>query len=251
MRRTTRPSSRRTRTGLALSVLTALSVAALGACADSGAPDDGGSTRAAAPEKKAPDPAAELKSAVLTEGDVSGFKVRKPDQEYAFATSRDRIKVDKAACAPLAYAMNQFAPGTAEAEVTRVAAPGGKSVGSFTYITLAAYADGAAKSTLAEVTKAVGTCAGGFTAKSGGSSSAYDTIAREPGTAPSGTDGATAFRATTKYQGVTHTMRTRLVRHGDTLAVYFAVDGMAFTQGRPGDAGVAPAVVKAQGAKLK
>ncbi|MFF1377055.1 hypothetical protein [Streptomyces sp. NPDC058308] len=244
----------RIRTGLVASVLTVLSVSALSACSDSDASADGPGTTSKSPsaasEKKAPDPAADLNRAALTKSDVSGYRVSKPEQKYAFAKTRGEIKADKAACAPLAYAMNQFAPGSPQAELTRVASPGGKSVGAFTYVTLATYPDGAAKTTMAELTEAVGTCAGGFTAKAAKSSTLYDSVSSDGAPAQPGADQSTAFRATTKFNGTSHTVRTQVVRHGDTLAVYFAVDGMALAQGRSGDAKVAKAVVKAQSAKL-
>ncbi|MFJ2773627.1 hypothetical protein [Streptomyces sp. NPDC087300] len=245
----------RTRTAVAASVLALLSVAALGACSGSDASDDGSDAKSApstAPEKKTQDPAAELGEAALGKSEVSGYTVRKPDQKFAFAGSKDQVKVDKAACAPLAYAMNQFPLGTPKADLTRVASSGGKTVGAFTYVSLAAYGNGGgdAKAAFAGLTKAVGACGAGFTAKGGQSSTAYDSVAPETAPVPAGADESTAFKATTRYEGVTHTMRTQAVRHGDTLAVYFAVDGMALVEKRSGDAKVAAAVLKAQNAKL-
>lgn len=102
------------------------------------------------------------------------------------------------------------------------------------------------------MTKAVSTCAGGFTAKGDKASNVYESVASETtGTAPTpGADKSLAFRATTKYQGDTHTVRTQATLHGDTVAIYFAMDGAAFTQSRDGNGKVFSAVVKYQEKKL-
>jgi hypothetical protein len=80
----------------------------------------------------------------------------------------------------------------------------------------------------------------------------YESVTSETtGTAPTpGADESLAFGATTKYQGKTHTARTQATRHGDTIAIYFAVDGSAFTQSRAGNAKLFPAVVKPREKKL-
>ncbi|MGW2228053.1 hypothetical protein [Streptomyces formicae] len=247
---------KRTRlTQAAAPVLALLCAAALSGCggSDSGSGSDGAeggdkSGPSGAPEKTA-DPAADLDRAVLTKDEVKGYRIDKPSQKFVFAKSQGEIKLDKAACAPLAYAMNQVPLGSPKADVTRVAA-GAKGPGTFTYVTLTTYEKGAAKTALVELSKAVGACGGGFTAKAGKTSNPYTSVAAETAPTPSGADESVAFKATTEYQNVTHTLRTQAVRHGDTLAVYFAVDGVAFTQSRAGNAKIATAVVDAQSAKL-
>ncbi|MFE0175271.1 hypothetical protein ACFWZ2_23420 [Streptomyces sp. NPDC059002] len=244
---------KRNRTAVAVPLLALLAAAALSGCggsdSDSGSSDDsaGNKPKASAPE--AVEPAAKLDDVALAKDEVKGFTVKKPDQEYAFAKSRDEIKVGKAGCAPLAYATNQFPLGSPESDLTRVAT-GAKGPGAFTYVTLATYAKGGAKTALAEFSKAVGSCGGGFTAKAGGNTSTYTSVTAESAAKPAGADESVAFKATTEYQDLTHTVRGQAVRHGETLALYFAVDGLAFTQSRPGDAKVATAVVDAQSAKL-
>ncbi|MFK4067615.1 hypothetical protein [Streptomyces sp. NPDC029674] len=200
------------------------------------------------PDKPA-DPVAELRRAALAKSEVKGFTVKKPDQEYAFATSQDEVKLDKAVCAPLAYATNQLPLGTPKADLVRLAT-GAKGPGDFTYITLATYSNGEAKTTLAGLSKAIRSCGSGFAAKANGNTGSYASVITESAPTPRGADESVAFRVTTEYKGVTHTMRARAARHGDTLALYYAVDGMAFTQARPGNAKVGEAVVEAQSAKL-
>ncbi|QEU92556.1 hypothetical protein [Streptomyces kanamyceticus] len=238
-------------------VLALLCAAALTACggSDSGSDSSDGSKDSAdksgtsdAPEKAA-DPAADLDRAVLAKDEVKGYRIDKPAQEFVFAKSKGEIKLDKADCAPLAYAMNQLPLGTPKADAIRVAA-GAKGPGAFTYVTLATYEKGAAKTALAELSKAVSACGGGFTAKAGKTTNPYSSIAAETAPAPAGADESFAFKATQKYQNNTHTLRAQAARHGDTIALYFAVDGLAFTQSRPGDAKIATAVVNAQSAKL-
>lgn len=246
---------KRTRTALAAPALALASLMVLSACgdsesdsssADSAAGKSGESAKA--PEKTA-DPAAELRRAALTADEFKGFTVKKPDAKYAFATSQDQMKVDRSVCAPLAYATNQLPLGTPKADLVRLAT-GAKGPGDFTYVTLATYGSGEAKTTLADLSKAVRSCGAGFSAEAKGNKGAYSSITAETAAEPSGADESLAFRVTTKLEGITHTMRAQVARHGDTIAIYYAVDGMAFTQARPGNAKVGKAVVEAQSAKL-
>ncbi|MEU6819060.1 hypothetical protein ABZ921_00425 [Streptomyces atriruber] len=244
---------KRTRTALAAPALALASLMVLSACGDS---DSSSSDSAAgkseesakAPEKTA-DPAAELRRAALTANEVKGFAVKKPDAKYAFATSQDQMKVDKPVCTPLAYATNQLPLGAPKADLVRLAT-GAKGPGDFTYVTLATYGSGEAKTTLAELSKSIRSCGAGFSAEAKGNKGGFSSIAAETAPEPSGADESLAFRVTTKIEGITHTMRAQVARHGDTIAIYYAVDGMAFTQDRPGNAKVGEAVVAAQSAKL-
>ncbi|MEU5894666.1 MULTISPECIES: hypothetical protein [Streptomyces] len=249
---------KRTRTALAAPALALVSALTLSACGDSDSSSSssedtsassGTSEESAKSPEKPVDPAAELRRAALTENDVKGFTVKKPDKKYAFAASQDQMKVDKAACAPVAYATNQLPLGTPQADLIRLAT-GAKGPGDFTYVTLATYGDGEAKTTLADLAEAVRSCGTGFSAKAGRNTGSYSSITAETAPEPNGADESLAFKVTTKYEGMTHTMRAQAARHGDTIALYYAVDGMAFTQARPGNAKIGKAVVDAQSAKL-
>ncbi|MEV0257667.1 hypothetical protein AB0H82_25840 [Streptomyces sp. NPDC050732] len=250
---------KRTRTALAATALALLSVTALSGCGDSGSgssasdssdASNGSADKAKGASEKPADPTAELNRAALAKSDAKGFTVKKPDAEYAFATSQGQVKVDKAVCAPIAYATNQLPLGPPKADLVRLAT-GAKGPGDYTYITLAAYSNGEAKTTLAGLSKAIRSCGAGLTAKADGNTGSYSSVTPEPAATPSGADESVAFRVTTKHEGVTHTMRAQAARHGDILAVYYAVDGMAFTQARPGNAKIGKAVVDAQSAKLR
>ncbi|MFH9003616.1 hypothetical protein ACH4E5_10285 [Streptomyces afghaniensis] len=216
---------------------------ALTACSGS---EDAPASSPSAPKAKPVTPAQRLAKVMVTKDDLPGYNVSKPEAEYAFAKSSDEVTVDKPGCTPLVYAMNQLPLGEPQADLTRSAGAGyGKEI---TSITLASYEPVAkAESVLAGLAKAVSECGDGFTAKAGKNTSAYDSVTAEKGM----TTGAVAFRSTMTFRGVTHTLHTEAVRHGDVLAVYFSVNGFAIADGiRPSDAKVPTNVVKAQNAKL-
>ncbi|MGW0289983.1 hypothetical protein [Streptomyces tuirus] len=228
----------------ALAVVSVLSLtSALTAC--SGGEDTPSDARTT-PKAKQITPAQRLAKAIVTEDDLPGYNVSELEAEYAFAKSSDDVTVDKPGCAPLAYAMNQLPLGEPRADLTRSAGAGyGKES---IYITLASYEPAAeAESVLAGLAKAVRECGGGFTAKAGKNSTAYDSVTAEKGRA----SGAVAFRSTMTFRGVTHTLRTEAVRDGDVLAVYFSVNGFAIADStRPSDAKMPAKVVTAQNSKL-
>ncbi|GGV76841.1 hypothetical protein ABZ178_26675 [Streptomyces massasporeus] len=228
----------------ALAVVSVLALtSALTACSGG---EDKPSAAPTTPKAKQITPAQRLAKAIVTKDDLPGYNVSEPDAQYAFAKSSDELKVDKPGCAPLALAMNQLPLGEPQADLVRSAGAGfGKES---TYITLASYEPAAeAESLLAGLAKAVPECGGGFTAKAGENSTAYESVTAEKGTA----SGAVAFRSTMTFRGITHTLRTEAVRDGDVLAVYFSVNGFAIADStRPSDAKMPANVVKAQNSKL-
>ncbi|MGW7085930.1 hypothetical protein ACWGH2_20905 [Streptomyces sp. NPDC054871] len=214
----------------------------------------GDSGKAAADSSTPPAKKKQAKSAAqlaLTKNEVPAHAVVEPSDNFVFAKSRDNIKLSKPVCAPLGHAMSQFPVGDTQDSFVRVAEKK-EFDGAFTYVTLATYAPGKAQEAMADMSKAVGACKGGFTAKGDKASNAYESVTAETsGTAPTpDADESLAFKATTKYQSDTHTVRTQATRHGDTIALYFAVDGNAFMQSRSGDAKIFPVVVKSQEKKL-
>ncbi|MDI6519191.1 hypothetical protein QMA61_23685 [Streptomyces coelicoflavus] len=241
----------------ALTALSVLSLTALTACGGDSEPDpatDKPKTSASASAAEAPSPAEHLAATIVTKTDADGFQVDEPSDEFVFAKSPDEVTVDKPACAPLAFAMNQLPLGTPEADLTRVAsgptdAPTRLTKGiTYTYVTLASYAPGKAQSAFADVRKAVDACADGFTAKANGNESPYDSVTAEKVT-PAG-DESLGYTSTMTFRGVQHVLHGEVVRSGDVLAVYFSADGMAIANGRPSDARLSPTVVKAQNGKL-
>lgn len=235
------------RAALAVSTLSLLSLTACGGSADSDSAT--GEPRPTAPRAKQVAPAERLAKLMITKADVPGLDVKatsrdEGDDKYVFAKSPDDITVDKPACAPLAYAMNQLPLGEPQGDLTHYVPQGSE----FTYITLTKYAPGKAESAFAGLAKSVDSCGGGFAAKANGTTT-YDSVTAEEPVAKAG-DESLAFRSTVPFRGITHTMHAQAVRKGDVIAVYVSVDGMAMVQDRPGDAKLPAAVVKAQNAKL-
>ncbi|MFB7929333.1 hypothetical protein ACFC4C_09510 [Streptomyces sp. NPDC056039] len=236
------------RAALAASTLSLISLAALTACGGDADSDSAtGEPRPTASRAKQVTPAERLAKLMVTKKDVPGFSVKpssKEDDEYAFAQSPDDVTVDKPACAPLVYVLNQLPLGESQGDLTH------SVLGSsqFTYVTLTTYAPGKAESAFAGLAKGVDSCGGGFTAKAKNTAT-YDSATSEKPVAEGG-DESLAFRSTMTVKGITHTMHAQAVRKGDVLAVYFSVDGMAIVQDRPGDAKLPATVVKAQNAKL-
>ncbi|MFE0572375.1 hypothetical protein ACFW21_09460 [Streptomyces albogriseolus] len=231
-------------------VLAVLCLAALTACGGGGEPDNStGEPRPPATRSEQAAPAERLAGLMVTPAEVKGFSVRPYDDEFALAESSSEMTADQPACAPLALAMNQLPLGEPQADLTRALAPEAQGLsGTQTYVTLTAYASGGAQAVLADVKKAVDACADGFTAKGGNGSTVYDSVTAED-VAPAGEE-TVGFTATTSYQGVSHTLHTQIVRAGDVVGVYFAVNGLAIANGRASDAKLPPEVVKAQSAKL-
>ncbi|MFI1211810.1 hypothetical protein ACH4UV_29890 [Streptomyces sp. NPDC020802] len=242
------------RTALASTALSAAVLAGLTACGSGDSESDGDSggksgASATAPQKKETSPAERVAKLAVTADEVKGYEVEQPaaDDEFVFAKSQDEVTVDKKACAPLAYAMNQLPLGEPRADLTRTAAKNGLANG-LTYVTLNAYADGGAEAAMADLTEAVSSCGGGFTAKANGNSSPYDSVAAEK--ADGAGDESLAFKSTMTVLGATHTMHSAAVRRGDVVAVYFAVNGRAIAESRPSDTKLDTPVVRAQNAKL-
>jgi hypothetical protein len=235
------------RAALAVSALSLLSLTACGGSTDSDSST--GEPRPAATRAKQVTPAERLAKLMITKADVPGLDVKatsrdEGDDKYVFAKSPDDVTVDKPACAPPAYALNQLPLGEPQGDLTRFVPQGSK----YTYITLTTYAPGKAESAFAGLAKGVDACGGGFAAKANGSTK-YDSVTAEEPVAKAG-DESLAFRATTTFRGITHTLHAQAVRKGDVVAVYVSVDGMAMVQDRPGDAKLPAPVVKAQNQKL-
>jgi hypothetical protein len=215
--------------------------------ADSDAkPANSPSSSQATKQKKQVTAAQRLTQLAITQADVSGYKVKEPDTKEVYAKTQDDLTVNKADCAPLAYALNQLPLGSPEASLKREASDSNFMI---TYITLATYPQGKAEETMKGLSKAVASCKGGFSAKSKrGSTTTYTSAALE--TAPAGGDESLATAATFSFRGYTHTLRTQTFRFGDTIANYFTLDSGAFISSRPGNAKIPTSVVKAQNSKL-
>ncbi|MEV0981280.1 hypothetical protein [Streptomyces sp. NPDC049915] len=235
------------RAALTTAALTACCLAALTACSGGGADASDKPSTSAAQARQA-GPAGRLAQLMVTPAEVTGHTVKEADAEFRFAASPSEVSVDKAACAPLAYAMNQLPLGEPQADLTRFVSTG-RMNDAATYITLASYAPGGASSALTDLFRAVTACRGGFTAKAKNGSTIYTSVASEQPVRPAGGQ-TVAFKATMTVNGVTHTLHTEAVRADDVVAVYFSVNGMAIASGTPSDAKLDATAVGAQNAKL-
>jgi hypothetical protein len=231
----------------ALAAASALSLAAvLTACSggDNGTGTDAKPESSPSSQKaRQVSPAERLAQTMVTKADVSGYVVKDLEAEFRLATSPSEVTLDKPACAPLAYAMNQLPLGEPEAELTKVLSTS-KYGDEDVYITLTAYKTGKAQSALADLSKAVDDCGDGFTAKSKSGNSAYDSVTAEKPTAVAAGDETVAFKATMTFRGASHVLHTEAVRRGDVVAVYFSVNGIAIANVTPSDAKMPTAVVK-------
>lgn len=234
-----------------LSVLSVVSLTTLTAC---GGGDDGASDAktAAKPKetasqaKPAVDPVKELTKLFVTKAEVSDYTVDEPAKGDAMAETQEDMRVDKAACAPLAYATNYLPLGDPEASVVHVANDG---TFAYNYITLATYAEGKAEAAMKGLAEAVSSCTAGYTAKSDKASTPYTSVKKETPLADSAADESIATASTVNYKG-TQTMRTQTFRFGDTIVNYFSIDSNGFIKGQSSSAEVPTALVKAQNAKL-
>ncbi|MFC7257771.1 hypothetical protein [Streptomyces lutosisoli] len=236
----------------ALTVASTLSLAAvLTACGggtdkDANANTDSKPDTSASPTKTL-SPAEQVARLMVTTAEAPGYTVDKADTEYAMAKSQDDVTVDKTVCASLAYAMNQLPLSKPQATLTRIARAD-KADAVTTYVTLSTYASGAARTAMADLSKSLKPCAGGFTAKGSGGSNPYDSVTTE--TAPTAGDKSLAFAATFDANGNTQTVRTQVSRFGDTVVTYFSMDTAAVMGAGAGDAKVPAGLVKVQNAKL-
>ncbi|MGW1543419.1 hypothetical protein ACWCPM_24800 [Streptomyces sp. NPDC002309] len=267
-----RSSGTRMRVTLAVS---ALSLALITGCAESGPADSkdtkgSGSSDGTTAEKALS--AAELKKLIIAQGDVEGYKVGATDS--SFPSSKSEVKVDKAECEPLAFAMAGLAPGDSSAAASGTATEekkpsdtasdsledltSGEMEDAFTdamsikmvVVGLSSYGGDGAEKTFKSVSDAVAGCAGGFTIAAQGSEQKLTGIAavKASGTGDKSVR-FTAAGATEESGGEEVKVLTEVVRHGGTIATYYSIDfGTMLTGEEP----EMPApVIDAQAAKLK
>ncbi|MFE2515556.1 hypothetical protein [Streptomyces mirabilis] len=231
------------RTVLAASAFSVALLAGPVGCAggDSDAADEPGPKASRAEE---PGPARRPATQMITVADLGhGYSVRDfslAKEKSAFATTPDRITVDRGPCHPLATVLNQLPLGRPQAFLTRIVSPekslgaategavgaAAKEATAVTYVTLAAYDRGMATAAMDTLlARGVDSCRLGFTARAvNGATRTYHSVAgEEAGTAG---EKALAYRAAT------------------------TVDGAARVDGEPRGPRVPAAVFTAQNAKL-
>lgn len=213
--------------------------------------------------------AAELKKAIIAQGDVDGYKVEAPDKRSP--KSKDEIRSSSKECLPVAYAMGGLPPGDTAAGTSvlvtqekKPSADASKSMDEMseddfakaltdamdvdiTLVGLSSYEGDGAQRAFTSVVDAVKGCSGGFPATLQGTDQKITKITEEK--APDAGDESVAFATESggaKEAGTTH---IQVVRHGATVATYFTMNLGMVAEEKPYD--VPAAVVRAQAAKLK
>ncbi|MEV7000056.1 hypothetical protein AB0N62_20490 [Streptomyces sp. NPDC093982] len=245
--------------------VSALSLALVTGCGG-GSDDSNGSDGQAAKALSA----AELKKAIIAQGDVEGYEVDASGKQLP--KSKDQIKSSEAQCTPLAYAMGGLPPGdsasnaavmTREKKEKPTDNPS-KSLEdlsegeiedsltdamslNMTVVGLSSYDGDGATETFKSVSDAVKSCSGGFPVTMQGSDQKLTKITAEK--ASGAGDESVAFTAVSEQDGDTGTTHIEVVRHGSTIATYYTINlGLMFTD-KPYD--VPAALIDAQSAKLK
>ncbi|MGW1727752.1 hypothetical protein ACWCQK_33165 [Streptomyces sp. NPDC002306] len=258
----------------ATAAVSVLSLALITGCSDEGSGDAKGSGKGSKSSASSASPTsanakalgtAELKKLLVAQGDVKGYKVEATDE--SFPHSQSAVKVDKAPCRPLAYAMAGLAPGDTDASVSGTATEDKKPTGTatspedvseddianafditMTVVGLSSYGGDGAEKAFKSVSDAVTSCSGGFTVTAQGEDQKLTKIAAEKGSATG--DESVAFAASGKLDGGdTGDAHIEVARHGNTIATYYTISFMKLTSGTPYT--VPAVVVDAQAAKLK
>ncbi|WP_199921412.1 hypothetical protein [Streptomyces bicolor] len=210
---------------------------------------------------------AELKKALIAEGDVDGYKVSTAE---AMKIQTPNTVDEK--CKPLVQVITGDAPADAAAEAKTVATQEKKptdtasksiedlSEGEFedafneslsvdvTVVGLSSYDGDGAEKAFKSVSDAVENCAGGFTADEKSDDGKFTEVAAEKGSGAG--DESVAFALTSDLEdGETGQAHAEVVRHGNTVATYYTMNIGALMTGKAYT--VPAAVVDAQGAKLK
>lgn len=255
----------------ATAAVSVLSFALITGCSDGGSKDSADAGDAAKPEQtKAAKAltAAELKQAILADGDVKGYKVAAQPKGPA----KSAVKADDAKCLPLAQISGGFAPGDAASEENRNATEAKKdptddatsmddlASGKFedaitasldrdvTAVSLSSYEGDGAQKTMKSVSDAVTACAGGFATTAAGDKQKFTKVGTEKGTGSG--DEALAFSMTGDLEdGTTAPMHVEVVRKGNTVATYYTMNIGAMMSKKAYS--VPAAVITAQAAKLK
>lgn len=244
--------------------VSALSLALVTGCGG-GSDDSNGSDGQAAKALSA----AELKKAIIAQGDVEGYEVDASGKQLP--KSKDQIKSSEAQCRPIAYALGGLPPGDSASntavmtrEKMKPTDKASKSLEglsegeiedsltdalnlTMTVVGLSSYDGDGATETFKSVSDAVKSCSGGFPATMQGANQKITKVTAEKA---SGTgDESLAFATVTDEDGDAGTTHIEVVRHGSTIVTYSTINpGLMFTD-KPYD--VPAAVIDAQSAKLK
>ncbi|MGP3952756.1 sensor domain-containing protein [Streptomyces sp. 7N604] len=230
MRTRTRTRMRRALAGLLAAPLLALSaVACTGDGGDSaegkkedggkgGQARDGGTEPGSGPGSGVrPLTKAELESALLRKGDISGYDVQRAKADDI--ASEDPAEVDRKECRPIAEALASKSSYARTATANGTLAKGGFGDGAvFQALLLSAYDDGDARRWLGELKKAVGTCEAFTGTESGGDATDFTV-----GSAPGATAGDESVTFSLTQKGDEAAVVVTVVRTGANTATYLSI----------------------------
>jgi len=263
------------RTGIA-AVASVLSLALATGCSDSGSGSGDGDKAAGTKEPAVAGKAlssTELEKLIVATKDVDGYEVTPATDSDAFASSKEKVKVVEEKCAPIAYVLTGFAPGDSASYLNRQVLPTTSSTepspssslsledtsdaltdalnSTMTIVSLSSYEGEGAQETLAAVSDAVEGCAGGFSATANGETEKFTKVASAK--ASGSGDESVAFTVTVDAEGDEVPVKGEVVRHGSTVATYYAIS-LAALAGEGGasiaDYEIPAEIIKAQAAKL-
>ncbi|MFJ9720560.1 hypothetical protein ACIRPQ_32250 [Streptomyces sp. NPDC101213] len=249
----------------------ALSLVLVTGCSDEGSKKDSegsskgsGSSSSSAPAAKALT-AAELEKLLLAQGEVKGYKVDAEDA--TLPKSKSAVKVDKAACEPLVYAVSALPPGDTDASARNTVTEDKSALAetkspedisesdiedafdlTSTLVGLSSYEGDGAEKTMKAVTDSVAACSGGFSMTSGSETQKATkvTSAKASGLG----EESVAFTVVADMDGEgTADFQVEVVRSGGTVATFYGINFGALAKG--GESKVPAAVLQAQVAKLK
>ncbi|MEU9174658.1 hypothetical protein AB0D34_44045 [Streptomyces sp. NPDC048420] len=193
---------------------------------------------------------AELEKLLLTQSDLPRDKVA--DGDATLPKSRSELKTDKAACAPLAYALTGLPPGDTDAGASNTVTSEERLENSFevtmTTVGLSSYEGDGAEKALASVSSGIAACSGGFGITAQGEQLKITKVAA--GKASGKGDESVAFVLDADMDGEgTGAFTVEVVRVGTIVSTYYSVDFASIESGKT--SAVPLAVIDAQVGKLK
>ncbi|WP_367321138.1 hypothetical protein [Streptomyces sp. HUAS ZL42] len=250
----------------ATAAVSALSLALITGCSDSGKESEDSKESAAAssaPSSSAPAAkaltAADLEKLLLVQGEVKGYRVTSGDD--TLPKSKTEVKTDKAACDPIAWSTAGLAPGDTDANASNSVAEDKASTATaqpedaaeafdidMTFVGLSSYEGDGAEKAMKAVSDGVAACSTGYGLAAGGEDSKVTKVVSEKGSGLG--DESVAFSEDVDMDGEgTATFHTEVVRKGNTVATFYTVNFAALGSGKAAE--IPAAVVEAQIAKLK
>jgi hypothetical protein len=194
--------------------------------------------------------AAALEKLLLVQSDLPRDKVA--DGDATLPKSRSELTTDKAACAPLAYALTGLPPGDTDAGASNTVTSEERLGNSFevtmTSVGLSSYEGDGAEKALEAVSSGIAACSGGFGITAQGEKMRITKVAA--GKASGKGDESVAFVLDADMDGEgTGAFTVEVVRVGTIVSTYYSVDFASIESG--GTSAVPLAVIDAQVGKLK